>query len=104
MIGVGDKVVCVAGFPEAERSGVAAPQVGRVYTVRDIVPGEAPEDRNELFLRFEEIVNPIEMYIHGPDEATFWIKNFRPVKKTKTDISIFQEIDREIFSKGKVSA
>lgn len=105
MIGVGDKVVYVDGeWPVYHvewnlARGVAFPVRGNVYTVREI---ELEHDSS--FIRLVEIVNPSLHYGDGFAEVAFDIASFRPVKKTKTDISIFQKIDREIFSKGKVSA
>jgi hypothetical protein len=96
MIGVGDKVVCVSG--DFDRPfGETVPTLGLVYTVRDIMI-----DGGKVYLRFEEIINQPQTYNDGFTECDFPIHCFRPVKKTKTDISIFQEIDREIF--GRVDA
>lgn len=104
MIGVGDKVVCIndSGFEfvtDPDFIKYAKPIKGCVYTVRGVaidvfgVPG---------FL-LAEIRRPD--YCNEDGLELGWLTHrFRPVKKTKTDISIFQEIDREIFSKDKVSA
>lgn len=89
---VGQKVVCTkeGGWLMLE-AGETGPRNGRVYTIRTI-------SRNlhdgELYLRFEEILNPEVDYAYPPDdginECRFWAKHFRPLRKRSTDLSIFK--------------
>lgn len=92
---VGMKVVCVVDPDKLGRNmkrfrGAHFPQVGGIYTVREI---RALSDR--VILLLAEISN---QHIAGQkhsdgsyshDEPGFNIKYFRPVQKRKTDISIF---------------
>lgn len=98
MIGVGDKVVCVNAASIFGHVWVGdVPVEGRVYTVSAVVPSRVLLGETALLL--EEIQNSI----HGDPLDEDWgylTCRFRPVRKT--DISIFQEIDRKVF--GKVSA
>lgn len=98
MIGVGSKVVCVKEQWVPFHQEVT-PIVGRVYTVRDVV-----DTFGGLCFRFTEIRNPAHQYTDDFTECCFLSTCFRPVKKTKTDISIFQEIDRREFAKRRVGA
>ncbi len=93
---VGMKVVCV-GYEGHTRSaewwkqwreywGIACPQRGEVYTIREM---RMALD-GHLRVRVDEIVNPIISFTDGPDqEPWFHALSFRPVHTKKTDISIF---------------
>lgn len=93
MIGIGDKVVCIEA-PWIDSPAPNKPQIDEIYTVRDSV-----DSKGTVFLRFKELINPVQAVPWFTGEEAFWIECFRKVTTIKTDISIFKEIDRKIFSK-----
>ncbi len=97
MIGVGDRVVCVDEATYTRSIWVGdAPVVGNIYTVIGIVPSHNPP--NNLALILAEIKN-IDPSDPEDIEWGYLITRFRKVKTTKTDISIFTQIDRDVFNK-----
>lgn len=92
---VGMKVVCVGdqpqGLPGTDREMHGLRQ-GSVYTIRAIgefhhpvAPGFYPK---EISIWLKEILRPPCFGVEVPYSAS----RFRPVKKHKTDISIFREM------------
>jgi hypothetical protein len=90
---VGQKVVCIA--QASNPYGEAVPQVGSVYTIREVCDGQ------ELgpCYRLIEIVNPPMDYSDGHRECDFTHRLFRPVIERKPDISCFVRILDKVNSK-----
>ena len=89
MFRIGQKVVQIKKSPwRSLHLGELGPSFGDVVTVRSVGPGKC----GDLFLRFDEIINP-PLYNTDPTdgfrEARFLAAHFRPVVERKTDISIF---------------
>jgi hypothetical protein len=93
MFYVGQKVVCIA--QASNPYGEAVPQVGSVYTIREVCDGQ------ELgpCYRLIEIVNPPMDYSDGHRECDFTHWLFRPVIERKPDISCFVRILDKVNSK-----
>lgn len=89
---VGQKVVCV-GALSPTFYGEKVPEVGKVYTIRNVRKFE-----NGIGLHLREIANSVHRYQDGTYEAFFHKEFFRPVveKSTDTGMAILREIlDRE---------
>lgn len=88
---VGMKVVCVkeGAWSPPMKQADSYPVYGGVYTIREINLG----NDEKPYLTFEEIRNA-PVYRRGDDmhEAWFAARQFRPVQKRKTDISIFRRL------------
>lgn len=89
---VGQKVVLVRDFDPDRRAsapsdGIALPELGPVYTIREIGDFEG-----DVTVLLEEIVNKPRFYLDAFEvmEQAFDATRFRPVVERKTDISIFQ--------------
>ena len=63
------------------------PVFGEVYTIRAIVTHP-----HCLGLMFQEIRNPSDRYVLANGECSFNSGRFRPVTKSKTDISVFKKM------------
>lgn len=100
MIGVGDKVVCLKNSNAyAEALGVDAAFKGEIYTVKGIT---RPDSFGNPCILLEEICTNNN---HGDGrEWGYQLKAFRPVQTTKTDIAIFQAMDRNAFGRKRVVA
>jgi hypothetical protein len=97
MIGVGSKVVCKVNWPnDGHRAPIAK---GEVLTVRKVVTQKCDGKRGYYF---EEKTNQPRQFDEGVVEPGYMATYFRPVREIKTDISIFQQIDRDVF--GRVDA
>lgn len=101
MFSAGQKVVCIRDLgPEAVWlfvvSGILLnlPKLNGIYTVRSAVT-----DSTGTFLRLTEIVNSVEP--NFTEEPAFLADAFRPLVNSETDITIFKEIDRDIFTRTK---
>jgi hypothetical protein len=96
MFHVGQKVACIA--LAASPYGEAVPQVGSVYTIREVCDGQ------ELgpCYRLIEIANPPMDYSDGHRECDFTHRLFRPVIDRKTDIAIFQRILDDVSKRETV--
>ncbi|MGA0595647.1 hypothetical protein [Enterovirga sp. CN4-39] len=103
MFYVGQKVVCVDGdFPrwEAVRANyepVEIPRAGVTYTVRELFDHDGA-----VYLRLDEIRNPLLRLRTGLLEPAFGQRRFRPV--VQTDISIFQAMLTKYPSKRRQEA
>jgi hypothetical protein len=86
MFHVGQKVVCIA--QASSPYGEAVPQVGSVYTIREVCDGQEYGPCYRLI----EIANPPMGYADGYRECDFTHRLFRPVIEKKTDISVFTQI------------
>lgn len=85
---VGQKVVCIHTFPQAEWTPeIAFPNKDAVYTIRAIIAYPAGEG---ALLR--EIKNPQVDTFAGFVEPAFTVRAFRPLVERKTDISIFKKM------------
>lgn len=89
---VGMKVVCVDAQACGGYGDEHLPQVGSVYTIRELLS----DDFSGIpCLRLVEIVNRTREYEHAITgkvvvvEPAFTCRKFRPVQPRKTDISIF---------------
>ena len=80
---VGMKVVCVK-TPRHRSPCEAHPIVGRVYTIRS-----TSADEEGVFVRLDELRNPVLCYVDRIAEVEFEALFFRPVQPRATDISIF---------------
>ena len=96
---VGQKGVCVnvdaiPGWPFGG-NGVVTPELGVVYTIRDIfaVPGYYDEWR----VRLVEIKNPVKQYRTGPHETGWGFSRFRPV----VDLGWAHSIVARVMDKGR---
>ena len=74
---VGSLVECIKESVRLPFRHETLPVVGCVYTVREI---EVCPYNGELYLRFEEIVNPKYTYLDGLGEYAFAAKNFRELQ------------------------
>lgn len=85
----GDEVVCIKD------------NWGR-SSIGTLPPPEAPK-KDETYTVIEIIRKPHGTYYKLKDcgKNDWWWCAFKPVVKTKTDITIFQEMDRKIFNKVK---
>jgi len=105
MFEIGQKVVCIAKEWQDPndyfaRFGIECPKHGEVYTIR----GFWDYGWGIIGLYLEEIRNP-EIPTNGDTamkEPTFHIEYFRPLVERKTDISIFQRIDADVFKRAPV--
>lgn len=70
----------------------ARPVMGAIYTVHGILPRRHDEDCIELV----ELKNPHEW---TGAELGYKTYRFRPIKSRDTDITIFREIDADVFRK-----
>jgi hypothetical protein len=88
---IGQKVVCVNdnwSYPETE--GELYPRKDVIYTIRNIEQGlSLPQ---YVFLRFNELKNPVKQFKVRKCEVSFVETNFRPLEENKTDISVFKRI------------
>lgn len=90
----GRKVVCVKVGDWTDTSGLPCndglmyPVNGETYTIRDVFLGKC----GELYIRVNEIVNPLGMYRDGRSEIKFWIERFRPLHTIETDVALFAEL------------
>lgn len=95
MIGIGDKVVCVDDnwtVSEGESLVYPGPKKGDVVTVVRVEEYNSHQNGPSLYYHLKEF-NP----------RSYWYAlSFRPVQTT--NIRIFTEMDRKIFSKQPVEA
>lgn len=79
---VGAKVVCV-NAPKSSSYKEQMPEVGSVYTIREIY--------REKAIRLKEINNDVCKYLDGNIECSFLIECFRPLvtKTLEQDMEIF---------------
>jgi len=92
MFAPGDLVVCVRRPDYA--AFAAAPEVGTVYTIRDVIEAWAGSHPGETFVHLREITNPVDDYPEGRGEPWFWHAYFRPVDDS--NIEIFRSILRDV--------
>jgi hypothetical protein len=88
----GQKVVCIHDKWDTTRSDfqlTTRPTFNNIYTIRQIHPSKYP---NEVTFTLVEIVNPPLKYDNGIGEILFRSIHFHPLKDTKSDISLFNEI------------
>jgi hypothetical protein len=108
---VEQKVVCVGGNGTskppgfwkawAREWGLALPQRGTIYTVRDTRIAADGSQR----VRLCEIVNPVIEFTDAPDqEPWFWASHFRPIVERKTDISFALAILRKAKAPARALA
>lgn len=90
---IGDKVVCVSMPSNRSQDHEIFPEVGKVYTIRELV---LMCDEDVPYVRLNEIVNKPVDYSDGFNECAFGCMRFRPVEPHKTDISWAHEILRNI--------
>lgn len=90
MFRVGQKVTQIAPHTWGSSYGETHPQFGAVYTIRAI-----NSHRDDTYLHFFEIKNPIHSYSDGTFEMDYWAKKFRPIVERKTSISFAHEILRK---------
>lgn len=89
---VGDKVVCVRPFKGVGYGHEDLPDMGTVYTIREVVL--CPE----IGFRLDEIVNPQDLYSHNGKiehiEPVFMAQFFRPVqtKSTESGMQVLRSI------------
>lgn len=72
---VGQKCVCIESFRNQKNDfkyGVRVPVKGEIYTIRKLMFREG-----EIYLMFEELINPELVYDDAFGEAGFWDKKFR---------------------------
>lgn len=87
----GMKVECIDNS-----NGAHALCEGAIYTIRDL---HIQHGWHGVLL--EEVRRPLELYRSGEQcgkEVGFMSYRFRPIHKRSTDITVFQEIDRKVFS------
>lgn len=83
---IGDKALCVKEFKTPRLHQETYPELYQNLTVRTISIGEGCE----VFLRFEEIINPVLLYTEGATEAQFICTHF--IKKlSETELAQLQE-------------
>lgn len=91
MFRVGQRVVCVAEFDQADvaaKLGVIIPVKGSIYTVREFV--ENPVD-GEVGLRVREIDNKVMVHSCGMlAEPAFAARCFRPLQSTETGMAVLR--------------
>jgi len=96
---VGMKVVCIRDFLDCAQ-GETSPQVGSIYTIREIslVQPTVPEWAGHVRFRLVEIINEPRRYLEGVSECWFIHTSFRPLvdNEDKLDISVFQKLLDEI--------
>lgn len=90
----GDRVVCIESFPDCDDLN-AFPQVGEVYTIRDVICFE------DVGFRFEEIVNTPQTHLEGLIEAGFLAEKFHPVQRHNRSTETGMQILREIASRKR---
>ena len=96
---VGAKVVFVDGDGLRVRSCEAAPQIGSVYTVREIYLGTG------VSIRLEEIVNPPYLSPSGYGEAAWNAARFRPVlPDTSKQVEAMRSLMLDATVRGRVDA
>jgi hypothetical protein len=78
---VGMKVICVRDLSHCGTQMEMVPQVGHIYTIRDLEYGRHVDDR--VCFRLQEIVNEACKYRSGYFECSFGCDNFRPVIETQ---------------------
>lgn len=79
----GTKVVCVLPVPAVNLPvGVVAPEVGNVYTIREIITEDG-----EAYLLLVGIVNAVQDFADGTREPAFHVEGFRPLVTIEDDIS-----------------
>ena len=86
---IDEKVVCIHTFEKQEdtaKFGVVLPKKGEMYTIRTIGKVEG-----NIYLRFNEIVNPSLPYASGVDECQFWEERFR-----KLDYQFAEELETNL--------
>lgn len=94
MFSVGMKVVCVdENWLQTPLDHETLPLKGAVYTIRKI---SRRNRRARTGFLLEEIRNSRRP--EYADEAHFDASHFRPVIDRKTDITLFQQIDRDVFA------
>lgn len=92
---VGDRVVCHRDprptFKKWNPVGFAKPEVGKVYTLREIfAETRFRNSRGAVYVRLAEIVNqPVDTFV-GLYEPAFAASLFRKVQPRKTSIAIFK--------------
>lgn len=100
---IGQKVVCIARPTERALGGEIYPDVGEVYTVRDI--RSSIRWGGDFVIRLNEIRNPERRYKNGEfTECWFRSTRFRPVAERKTDITVFTEILRRASKPARAPA
>lgn len=100
MFEVGQRIQCIRDIWDCPRE--LMPEMaksGEIYTIREIEPGD-PGCGVKEYLYLHEIA-PRKWRIKGKfyDDVGFPGQNFRPLTESKTDISIFKEIDESVFGK-----
>jgi len=71
------------------------PTKGGIYTIRTIAPGVRVETKGQMYLRFEEIINPIKPYWDKYGEAQFLATKFRPIDETYGE-EVCSEIEKTL--------
>ena len=80
---LGAKVVCIKGAPKSAIDG-PAPQTNGIYTIRGFYHGPCWDQ-----ILLEEFRN--DTLFHPDGHEVGWdIRRFRPLRKRKTDIAIFE--------------
>lgn len=99
----GQKVVCVTNHVNLSNAEnrlwvrwlKAVPEIGKVYTIREI-PEASGSGKGIFAIRLVEIVNPPLNWVwqgeSGWAEPAFRQEWFRPLAEKKTDISVFQKM------------
>jgi hypothetical protein len=93
---VGSIVECVEvprQFLNIKSMGATIPVLKCAYTVREV-----GEDQGDVFLRFEEIVNPVQSWPRGPiAEAAFGAIYFREIEfPSALEAEIKECLEREL--------
>lgn len=102
---VGQKVVCikVGTWVPVMYPDEVAPNCGCVLTIRSL--RVAPED-GDLYLMFEEIINPERSHQDGFGEVDFYAERFRPLvgnkKSTETGMAILRKLAEDATGKRVV--
>jgi hypothetical protein len=85
---VGQKVVCIRDEWEQPEYEEKQPIAGKTYTIRALIAYN-----DEVFLKFEEIVNPVFAWESGDhDEAAFEAVHFRPLQELKKPAFDFEAL------------
>lgn len=90
----GVKCVCVATSHAALDLGFAAPIVGRVYTIREVLDGPRFSDGViDHGVRLVEIVNPPARFGTTTTEPAWVVAKFRPIitKTQEQDVAMFMQ-------------
>jgi hypothetical protein len=97
---VGTQVVCIKGFVWREMYKFLEihPTVGQVLTIREVLKSRHGDD--DLYLRFEEILNDRFLYSGEYTECCFIWTHFRPVKKT--DISLLRQVATDLPDRAEL--